>query len=183
MPLLTWSKSVSENSTSMPEADVPSPSPVAVWTATAAGLGRLRPAPGTWGSLPALFFAWPVLVLTDGWWTSAICATLALVVALLGWWVVPAAGRAFDRDDPGEVVIDEVAGLLATYACLPWWNATILQADWLILVAGFVVFRLFDILKPWPISACDAWHGVHGIMADDLVAGLLAALVLAPWLV
>lgn len=127
--------------------------------ATMGGLGRL-PAPGTWGSaavLPAAFL---------GPWA---CLALALGFAAAGVW----AGRQVldGKDDPGWFVADEAAGMLLALAALP-------GPGWLGVLLAFALFRLFDILKPWPVSWADAQPGVAGVMLDDLLAGLYAALVL-----
>jgi phosphatidylglycerophosphatase A len=141
--------------------------------ATLFGIGYLRPAPGTWGSLAALPLAL-VLVWVGGPWLL-VAATVA--VGVLGFLAVRAEISVADPD-PGHVVIDEVAGqwvaLLpvafgAVQAGVP---VTALWPGW---VAAFFLFRLFDIAKPGPIGWADRQQGARGVMLDDLIAGLFAA--------
>ncbi|MDF2096173.1 phosphatidylglycerophosphatase A family protein [Aquibaculum arenosum] len=135
--------------------------------ATWFGSGRLPGPSGTWGSLAALPPA-AALVWLGGPWLLAL-ATLAIVAA--GWWSSEVYTHSTQREDPSEVVIDEVAGQWMPLVVLPFhpWA-------WL---AAFIAFRLFDILKPWPVSWADRrLPGGLGIMADDLLAGLYAALLL-----
>nr|WP_255568735.1 phosphatidylglycerophosphatase A [Neoroseomonas alba] len=131
--------------------------------ATVCGVGRLRPAPGTWGSLVVL----PLALLGPGW---------ALVLGLLVWGVGWVAVREVlaDRptDDPGWIVVDEAAGMLLTLAGLP------AGAGWVGVGLAFLLFRAFDILKPWPVSWADGLHGATGVMLDDILAGAIAAALL-----
>ena len=139
----------------------------ASWIATWFGAGLLPRAPGTWGSLAALPFAWVILVYL-GPWTLLVAAAMLFA---LGLWA--SAKYISDRDDkdPAEVVVDEVAGQ---------WLALTLAAPgevWQFAV-GFLLFRLFDITKPWPTGHAErGLPGGIGIMADDLVAGAYAAIV------
>jgi phosphatidylglycerophosphatase A len=131
--------------------------------ATLGGIGRLRPAPGSWGSAAVL----PAALLGPGW-----CLGLALLLGLLGYW---ASLRLLGEDapaDPGWVVVDEGAGQLLALAALP--AAT---SGYGVLLA-FLLFRLFDITKPGPVGWADRQHGARGIMLDDLIAGAMAALLL-----
>lgn len=134
------------------------------------GAGRLPKAPGTWGSLAALPFA--ALLTWLGGWPTLLAATVA--VFFVGWW---AAGRYIaltGRDDPGEVVIDEVAG--------QWLVLLPAPPDPILYLAGFALFRLFDITKPWPAGWADRKvKGGLGVMLDDVLAagyGLLIMLAL-----
>lgn len=147
----------------------------AFFLATWAGSGLAPRAPGTVGSLAAL----PVAALLV-WWGGPI-ALLVGAVALygLGLWACNRLIAAGGEKDPGHIVIDEVVGV---------WLAVIPAGlDWRLLALGFVLFRAFDILKPWPISWADQkLPGAHGIMLDDVLAGLFAMLVtfgLATWIV
>lgn len=131
--------------------------------ATGFGLGFLRPAPGTWGSLGALFLAIPLY--TAGGRAMVLAAVAFAAAATL--LVAPTYANATGRRDPSEVVIDEFAGMWLTLAFVPFTAAGAALA--------FLLFRLLDIVKPWPISlANDRLDGGIGILADDLVAGLLA---------
>ncbi|MBR2656690.1 MAG: phosphatidylglycerophosphatase A [Loktanella sp.] len=138
-------------------------------------VGHLRPAPGTWGSLAALPVAWALVMLAGPW---ALVAGIVLAYAL-GIWAtgVETAGKA--DHDPSEIVIDEVAG--QWIALLPVvFGATMRDADLLALwpgwVAAFVLFRLFDITKIGPIGWADRMHGPTGVMLDDVIAGIFAAI-------
>lgn len=136
---------------------------VPTFVATVGGTGLLPHAPGTWGSLAALPLAWLIL---DGLGPLALCVA-AILVFLLGWWVsVLVLSRTRD-DDPGPIVIDEVAGQLT--ALIP---AT---TDLWQFALGFVLFRIADIVKPWPVSWADRdIGGGLGVMTDDILAGLYA---------
>jgi phosphatidylglycerophosphatase A len=132
--------------------------------ATLGGIGRL-PASGTFGSLVAVPTAWGIVWLGGVW--SLAAATL--LVTLVGIWAGGLVVRDMGREDPGEIVIDEVAG--------QWLTLLVAPLDPLAYAAGFALFRVFDILKPWPVSWADAsLTGGFGVMADDLLAGLYAAL-------
>lgn len=139
----------------------PSPLTLAV---TWGGSGTLPMAPGTWGSLAALPVAAAIHWLGGG----VALAVATLLVTGLGLWAV---GRYLtDRgdDDPQEVVIDEVAGQWLTLAPLAL-NPTA-------YLVGFAAFRLFDTLKPWPIRLFERLPGALGVMADDIAAGVAAAI-------
>ncbi len=140
------------------------------WLATFFGAGYRKPGPGTYGSAAAC-----ALWLLAGWLVHHNTQTLALLTAIgvtlataLG---IPAAtlvARESGREDPGFVVIDEVAGQWVALLLMPpvWPNALL----------AFVLFRFFDILKPWPIRKLEALPEGTGIMVDDLGAGVLALL-------
>lgn len=131
------------------------------------GIGRIRPAPGTWGSLAALAPGAGLLALGG----PFVVLAGALVLGWLGWRAVLSLPEETQRDDAGWVVIDEAAGQWLALAGL---GAVSGQG----LIAAFLLFRLFDIAKPWPVSWADRRHDAAGIMLDDLLAGALAALVL-----
>jgi phosphatidylglycerophosphatase A len=130
------------------------------------GSGLLRPAPGTWGSLLAVLLGAAMLAM----WRPAL-PVAAAVAYLAGLWAVREAGAT---DDPGWVVIDEFAG--QWIAMLP-----LAHPSWVGLGAAFVLFRAFDIVKPGPVRTAERIGGAHGVMADDVVAGAIVALLL--WLV
>lgn len=145
---------------------------------TVAGVGHLRPASGTWGSLAALPLLWAVHQI--GSFPLVVLATL--VVFFGGWWATRAMTAGRDNHDPSEIVIDEVAGQWvalfpvsygAMFAGVP---ITALWPGW---VVGFLAFRLFDILKPGPVGWADRRDDPLGVMLDDVIAGALAALVVA----
>lgn len=143
---------------------------VAVFVATLGPIGRAPKAPGTWGSLAATAVApWCFMPLP---WPARLAA-LALVLGL-GAWAASRAEEALGRKDPGCVVVDELLGQWTAFAPfhLTGWD----QALPLDLLTLFALFRLFDILKPWPIRAIDRGvPGGIGVMLDDLLAGLFAA--------
>ncbi|TAN52831.1 MAG: phosphatidylglycerophosphatase A [Rhodospirillales bacterium] len=135
--------------------------------ATWFGAGFLRPAPGTWGSLAALPLAWGLSSLSG----PLGIGLAALAVTLLGIWAAEGYRKSCGREDPSEVVIDEVAGQLLTLIAV--------APDILAYTAGFFLFRLFDILKPGPIGWADREvKGGLGIMLDDVFAGLLSGVLL-----
>ncbi len=134
--------------------------------ATVGGIGRLRPAPGTWGSLAALLPAWIVATATG----AVGLAVALLIVSAVGIWASEIYVRRTGTHDPSAIVIDEVAGQWLTLIALP--------ADPLAYMVGFVLFRIFDIFKPWPISWVDRKIGGGiGVVADDLLAGAMAGVL------
>lgn len=136
------------------------------------GAGRLRPGPGTWGSAAAAaiwYFAGRAAHL-NGWILPGVTLAAALVVTLIG---IPAASiveRESGREDPGFVVIDEVAG--------QWVVLAAARLDLGHALVGFALFRIFDIVKPPPARQLERLHGGTGIMLDDLAAGIYGALVM-----
>lgn len=126
---------------------------------TVAGVGYLPIAPGTWGSAVAV-----ILYLVTRHWAWPAQLALLLVVTVVGIWASDVTAKALNREDPGPVVIDEVAGQLVT---LFMTGAGLYGA-----IIGFFVFRIFDIIKPWPARQLEDLPGGVGIMADDLMAGV-----------
>ncbi len=146
------------------------------------GLGRLPIAPGTWGSLPpAVLLA---IICPLGVEPVAI-AVLMVILAIVGSVAcvkfAPAAIAATGRKDPGEVVVDEFAGQSLTFAAVGLFAAAefSLHQSLVTAVAGFLLFRLFDIFKPWPIRWFEKLPAGWGILLDDLAAGVFAAICLA----
>lgn len=151
----------------MPRRDGISPWHPAALLATWFGAGLLPRAPGTWGSLAALPCAW-LLAGTGG---MALLAAATTAVALIGWWASAVYVRRTGAADPGEVVIDEVAG--------QWLTLIMVPPDPLLYLGGFALFRLFDIRKPWPVGWADREIGGGlGVMADDILAGLYAGTIM-----
>jgi phosphatidylglycerophosphatase A len=135
--------------------------------ATGFGVGRLPLAPGTWGSLAALPVAWAIAWLFG--WRGLLVA--AAVLFAIGWWSAALASRASGIEDDGAIVVDEVVGQWLALVVAPRAIAAYLVA--------FVLFRVFDIAKPWPAHWLDQQvRGGLGVMADDVVAGLYAAIAL-----
>lgn len=144
--------------------------------ATIGPVGRTLPAPGTAGSLVALFSGF--YLAKSGF---LVLFSALILVTVIGVFAAEAYSEMSGKHDAGEVIIDEVAGQWLVLLCiLPnldtalYWYA-----------AGFVLFRLFDIVKPWPVSAAERLPGGIGVMADDIVAGTLAggAILLAQLLI
>lgn len=102
------------------------------------------------------------------WWAGSAVLEAALIAVLLaaGVWAGTIAERFFGGIDPGPIVIDEVVGMLITLAFIP--------VGWAGALAGFVLFRVFDVLKPWPARSLERLHGGLGVMADDAMAAIYA---------
>lgn len=146
--------------------------------ATVFGVGLLRPAPGTWGSLAALPLAWALHVL--GGFTLLALASVAVV--FLGWWATKVATAGAEDHDPSEIVIDEVAGQWIALWPVSYgaqFAGVDILALWPGWIAAFVLFRVFDIWKPGPVGWADRRHDAWGVMLDDVVAGVMAALGVA----
>ncbi len=147
--------------------------------ATAGGIGRLRPAPGTWASAAALPAGWGL----HGLGGFPLLAAATLAAALAGLWAVARLTAGEPDPDRPEIVIDEVAGqwLALWPLSAGLWHAG--AAAWLFpwpgWVGAFLAFRLFDIWKPWIIGRADRRADALGVMLDDLLAGLAAAAVVA----
>lgn len=152
------------------------------------GLGRMRPAPGTWGSLPPIVAAAIMLVAgvrpeMGGWssaswviWHVVMLAVLAgatLACAIQG----DRAEARFNRKDPPQAVADETAGQCLPLMLLPAGALATPGLAGFTLVLAFVAFRVMDIAKPWPARDVQRHPGGWGIVLDDLVAGVYAALV------
>jgi phosphatidylglycerophosphatase A len=135
---------------------------LAVFLATAGYAGYFPIAPGTVGSAIGL------LVYGLVWWTQSVAVEVSLIVILfaVGVWAGTSAERYFGGIDPGPIVLDEVVGMLITLAFIP--------VGWTGIVAGFVLFRIFDVLKPFPAARLEKLHGGLGVMADDAVAAVYA---------
>jgi phosphatidylglycerophosphatase A len=139
----------------------------AVWPATGLGVGFIKPAPGTWGSLVGMPLAY-LVSWRPGWLQAAIivvfCAAAVPVCSL--------AGRSLGRGkDPGCIVIDEIAGILITFFLVP------MSSIW-VAVLGFLLFRAFDISKLPPANRLEHLPEGLGIMADDWAAAVYANLLL-----
>ena len=127
------------------------------------GIGLIPGAPGTWGSLAALPMAWYVLMYHG----AVELAALAAILFIIGCWSSEIYSRRTNEDDPGTIVIDEVAAQCLVLTAVPPKPAYFL--------AAFAAFRIADILKPWPASWADrSVKGGFGIMLDDVLAGFYA---------
>jgi phosphatidylglycerophosphatase A len=133
--------------------------------ATGFGLGRLPVAPGTWASLAALPLAW----LLDHVAGRPGIAAAGVAIALVGIWASQVYVDHQRTQDPGEIVVDEIAAQLLVLTIVPLSPFS--------MALGFVLFRLFDIVKPWPVSWADrSVKGGLGIMLDDLLAAAYAGI-------
>jgi phosphatidylglycerophosphatase A len=142
------------------------------WTAaTFLGAGFGKPGPGTWGSVAAtlLWFTVVRLAHLSPMQTAIASASSALLALLIG---IPAATiveRESGREDPGHVVLDEVCGQWIALAASP--------PNWPHVLLALLLFRAFDIIKPWPARQLERLHGGAGIMWDDVAAGVYALMV------
>ncbi|MGH9795061.1 MAG: phosphatidylglycerophosphatase A family protein [Candidatus Acidiferrales bacterium] len=180
------------------------PPRLALLIATGFGLGYLPKAPGTWGSLGGVGVAFLFWHYWNPWFplhrmgvdilslsTSVlwILNYLPLVlVALIGVWSAGKTARWKNISDPQEVVVDEMSGQLLALL-IPMGQCRFVpegvfffvgleEPHWKYVLAGFILFRVFDIWKPWPVRAAEKLPGGWGIMADDWVAGIYAAFCL-----
>jgi phosphatidylglycerophosphatase A len=138
---------------------------LAVAIATSAGAGYFPVAPGTVGSAVGIVIYLLTRHMAPSWQIGLLVAT-----SFIGLWAADAAARHFQREDPSHVVIDEVAGQLMTLLLL---DVGVTGA-----AIGFVVFRILDIIKPWPARQLESLHGGLGIMADDLMAGVYGWIIM-----
>ena len=136
----------------------------ALAVATAFGVGYVPVASGTFGSAVGVLL-WAALPAT-----TLIHAIAIVTLFAAGSWAGTVAERHFGRTDPGEVVVDEVMGMLLTLF--------LTGAGWKIAMAGFVLFRFFDVVKPYPARSLERLPGGVGVMADDAMAALYANLAL-----
>src|SRR5581483_1223123 len=137
---------------------------LALAIATVGGAGRSPVAPGTAGSAVALLLLWLVP------FSPAALVAFLVAVTRAGGWAGGRVERLVGETDPGLVVVDEVAGMTVSVLALPRTPS--------VLLAAFVLFRVFDVVKPFPAGRSQRLPGGLGIMVDDLVAGLYALLVL-----
>jgi phosphatidylglycerophosphatase A len=154
-----------------PSPATPGPAPIwATLTATFFGIGGIKPGPGTWGSIATVLLwaaATSQIPLAQRTWATIVAAA---VVTLVG---IPAAtrvARASGGKDPQFVVIDEVAGQLVALISVP--------LGWKTFLAGLILFRTFDILKPFPIRRLEHLPEGTGIVVDDLGAGIYALVIM-----
>ena len=129
------------------------------------GSGLMPVASGTFGTLTAVPFV--MLLYFVGGWYGGLGLIIITVVAI---WTAQRTQELLGRSDPSEVVIDEVAGFSVTMFLLP--------LSWVTVGLGFILFRFFDIVKPWPVRQAESLKGGLGIVADDLLAGIYAHLIL-----
>ncbi|HEX6278387.1 MAG TPA: phosphatidylglycerophosphatase A [Pyrinomonadaceae bacterium] len=158
---------------------------------TTFGVGYLPLAPGTWGSLVGAglylivdhlvaFFAlgFRSNISELGWnpflaWVHSIVLILFLLLTLLGIWAAGRATELLGNSDPSEAVVDEVIGQLIVFLFVPF------GVGWVFVIAGFLLFRIFDIWKPYPIDYLQVLPGGIGVCADDILAGVYAGVCLS----
>jgi phosphatidylglycerophosphatase A len=135
--------------------------------ATGCGIGLLPVAPGSWGSLAALPCAWAISVFAG----RAALVAAGILAFLLGCWAAAKLAEASGRDDPGFIVVDEVAA--------QWLVLVAAPLDWRAYATAFVLFRVFDIAKPWPARLIERRvAGGLGIMLDDVAAAFYAVILM-----
>ncbi len=132
---------------------------LAVLLATSGGAGYAPIAPGTAGSAVGV-----VIYLLTCKLSAVVQIALVAVVSIVGVWAADEGARHFQRDDPGQIVIDEVAGQLLTLL--------LTGVGWIGAIVGFFIFRVLDVIKPFPARRLEHLHGGLGIMADDLMVAL-----------
>jgi phosphatidylglycerophosphatase A len=156
---------------------------------TTFGVGYLPLAPGTWGSaVGVLIYLLFARIETDAFtffvhgglqdarftaWLHVSNSILFLLFCLLGIWASGRAAKLFQNKDPQKVVVDEIIGQLITFLFVPF------AASWLLILAGFLLFRLFDIWKPYPIDSLQNLPAGIGVCADDILAGVYAGVCLS----
>jgi phosphatidylglycerophosphatase A len=137
-----------------------------LFVATGCYLGYLPVAPGTFGSVLGVLLYWALMVLP-----LAALVTVVTVFTMLAVWIADVAEKICAQKDPGCIVIDEIAGILVTFIGVPFEPLT--------AMIGFIIFRIFDIFKPYPIGFIERkLQGGAGIVVDDVVAGVLSNLSL-----
>jgi phosphatidylglycerophosphatase A len=153
------------------------------------GVGFLPLAPGTWGSAVAvgiyLLVRWEAAncalrLAAAGWhketsevWVGFVLLLALLIFTLVGIWSAGRAAILFGKKDPGKVVVDELMGQFIVFFFVPF------AISWWLILAGFLLFRVFDIWKPYPIDDLQGLSGGLGICADDIVAGVYAGICLS----
>ena len=144
----------------------------AIWIATSGGVGYCPIAPGTAGSAVGLLLVAGLGYLPlDRLWHVTALGAMAVGAFALGVWAADRGEKFFGCVDPRQVVIDEVAGQIITFLAWP-------GASWRWLLVGFVLFRIFDVVKPYPARRIERVPGGWGIMLDDVAAGVYSAVAL-----
>ena len=139
---------------------------VIVFAATGAWIGKIPIAPGTFGTLIGILFVLVFEIINPCYETLYVVTLIIFAI-----WIADHAEKILKQKDPGCIVIDEIAGYVVTMVGIPLSIPT--------MVAGFILFRFFDIIKPFPVKYFEKnFKGGPGIVLDDLIAGLLASFVL-----
>jgi phosphatidylglycerophosphatase A len=153
---------------------------VVVWIAQGFGVGRIPFAPGTFGSLVGVLWVF-VLLRTGNLWLYVLGTVLGLALSV---WMCGAAERILKQTDPGSIVLDEIGAMpvcLVLWLGIAWFqNHQLATPSWPFMGIVFVLFRIFDIAKPWPIRNSQKLPGGWGVTVDDVLAasyvGIIAAL-------
>jgi phosphatidylglycerophosphatase A len=141
--------------------------------ATFFGVGYLEPGSGTWAAAITVALWWLAGRFISGGWLIPVSVVVAASIALIGIPPSTVVARESGREDPGFVVIDEVAGQMIAMIAVP--------LNWKYLLASFILFRSFDIVKPFPLRRLERLPEGTGIMMDDVGAGLYALVLLQAW--
>jgi phosphatidylglycerophosphatase A len=157
----------------MPPSTAPK-SRISWMIATFFGIGHLQPGSGTWASLVTVVLWWAACLWLQPAWQLPAALLASVATTLIGIAPSTVVERESGREDPGFVVIDEVAGQMIALIGVP--------ANWKYLLAGFILFRSFDIVKPFPLRRLEKLPHGTGIMMDDVGAGLYALVLLQIWL-
>lgn len=152
----------------------PTRSRVSWLIATFFGIGHWQPGPGTWASAITMVIWWAAGLLMPSTWLVPVAIAISVLVTLIGISPSTVVARESGIEDPGFVVIDEVAGQMIALIAVP--------VNWKYMLAGFILFRSFDIVKPFPLRRLEELPGGTGIMMDDVGAGLYALALLQIWL-
>ena len=139
----------------------------------------MRPASGTWGSLPPAVVAGLLALagVTSVWVWLGVFAGIAVIFSIVCILAGEAAEHRFGKKDPGQVVADETAGMAITLLAVPFCGAVSLWQQLIAIAVSFLAFRVMDIIKPPPANGLQRVPGGWGILLDDLVAGLYAGLL------
>jgi len=139
----------------------------AFWFATVGGTGLVPRMPGTAGTVVGVLLWYCTTLLPHSLFLQVVLFACLFVIGL---WASSSFERQFNRKDPSEVVIDETAAVLITFFGLPF--------SWFACITGFILFRIFDIIKPFPINRLERIKGGWGIMIDDVAAGIFSLIIL-----
>jgi phosphatidylglycerophosphatase A len=142
--------------------------------ATFFGIGHLQPGAGTWAAAVTVLLWWAASHWLPSGWLLPVAVVVSALITVVGIPPSTVVARESGIKDPGFVVIDEVAGQMIALIGVP--------VHWKYLLAGFILFRSFDIAKPSPLRRLEALPGGTGIMMDDVGAGLYALVLLQIWL-
>ena len=151
------------------------------WVITGGGLGLIKPAPGSWGTLgPAIVFWMLLWAKVADPWRSLVCLSGAVIAGILTVQLSPWAIQYFGREDPGSVVLDEYCGywVACLFLPLPVGATSGLWHAWLVTAAVYILFRLFDTLKLPPCRQLENLPAGWGILLDDIAAGIQVNVIL-----